>query len=102
MGYKLYRGETMQSQIRINDIQLLERSLALENSNTAVESEIPTNKRKENKHNTTCSNEPFDQCLFSTLIKDMKANTEDNCTAPFITGYKSYNFLKLVCYKDFY
>ena len=27
MGYKLYRGETMQSQIRISDIELLEREV---------------------------------------------------------------------------
>lgn len=97
MGYKLYRGETMQSQIRISDIELLEREVAAkteEDSDTASESQLSTNESEERGHNKTCSNEPFDNCLFSKLIKDMKANTEDNCTAPFITGYSNYAFLK--------
>ena len=93
MGYKLYRGETMQSQIRIADIELLEREVEgkiEEDSDTALESQSALNEREERGHNKTCSNEPFDKCLFSKLIKDMKANTEDNCTAPFITGYSNY------------
>ena len=95
MGYKLYRGETMQSQIRISDIELLEREIVTkteEDSDTGLESQLPSNEREERGHNKTCSNEPFDECLFSKLIKDMKANTEDNCTAPFITGYSNHHF----------
>ena len=95
MGYKLYRGETMQSQIRIRDIQLLERVVAKEDIEKAA-----SNEEIEQKHNTTCSNENFDECLFSTLIQDMKDKTTENCTAPFITGYHNGNpttFLMIKC-----
>ena len=79
MGYKLYRGETMQSQIRIRDIQLLDRAVVKQREDEELE-------EFEQKHNKTCSNEPFDDCLFTTLIQDMKDKSVDNCTAPFITG----------------
>ena len=77
-------------------IQLLERVVAKEDIEKAA-----SNEEIEQKHNTTCSNENFDECLFSTLIQDMKDKTTENCTAPFITGYHNGNpttFLMIKCY----
>ena len=78
----------MQSQIRIRNIELLSRDVSKQ------QEKEDTANDDEKEHNKTCSNEPFDNCLFSTLIKDMKARTEDNCTAPFITGILSYSIVQ--------
>ena len=78
----------MQSQIRIRNIELLSRDVSKQQEKEDIAND------DEKEHNKTCSNEPFDYCLFSTLIKDMKAMTEDNCTAPFITGILSYSIVQ--------
>ena len=88
MGYKLYLGEEMQSQIRIRDISMLDRDALEEredDKNRVIEG-MDLSGDIVKKHNKTCSNEPFDVCLYTTLIRAMQENTEGNCTVPFITG----------------
>lgn len=70
MGYKLYRGEIMQSQITVTDIKILER-------------ELPEDE-KEQSVTKTCSKEVYDDCIYGMLARVMRENTDDNCTVPYI------------------
>ena len=73
MGYKLYRGETMQSQITVTDTEVLERMV--------TEKDDDTGKEEETK---TCSKELYDDCIYGMLSRLMRKNTEDECRAPFV------------------
>jgi len=72
MGYKLYRGETMQSQITVTDTQILERS---------VKEDAGNGKEVEKK---TCAHHVYDDCIYGMLSNLMRNNTEDGCRVPFI------------------
>ena len=73
MGYKLSRGETMQSQVTVHDITLLERPLPKDEDDP-----------KYKDGSMTCLPEVYDECMYGTLARIMRENTEDNCTIPFI------------------
>ena len=73
MGYKLYRGEIMQSQVTVTDITLIERNLE--------EDEEDANSKEGTK---TCTNEIYDDCIYGMLARVMRENTEDNCTVPYV------------------
>ena len=73
MGYKLYRGDIMQSQITVEEITILERDMTEDNND-------PDFKEGEK----TCSNENYDDCIYNMLSRIMRENTEDNCTVPYI------------------
>ena len=73
MGYFLYLGEIMQSQITVTDIEILERDIK--------EDKDDPNFKKGSK---TCSNENYDDCIYNMLARTMRENTEDNCTVPYI------------------
>ena len=73
MGYKLYRGETMQSQITVIDTEILERNVVEPNDETGKEVEVKT-----------CSKEIYDECIYGTLSQLMRNDTEGGCRAPFI------------------
>ena len=75
MGYKLYRGEIMQSQITVADIKILERNLPED--------------EKEQKNTKTCSpyedkTSTYDDCIYGMLAQVMREKTEDKCTVPYI------------------
>ena len=73
MGYKLYKGEIMQSQITVTDITILERDVK--------EDKNDPNFKKGQK---TCSNELYDDCIYNMLARTMREDTKDNCTVPYI------------------
>ena len=73
MGYKLYRGEIMQSQITVTDTEVLERTVTEENNKTEEEVEVKT-----------CSKDVYDDCIYGMLNRFMRENTEDDCRAPFV------------------
>ena len=73
MGYKLYKGEIMQSQITVTDITILERDVKKD--------ENDPNYKKGQK---TCSNELYDDCIYNMLARTMREDTKDNCTVPYI------------------
>ena len=73
MGYKLYKGEIMQSQITVTDITILERDVK--------EDKTDPNFKKGQK---TCSNELYDDCIYNMLARTMREDTVDNCTVPYI------------------
>ena len=73
MGYKLYRGEVMQSQVTVTDITILERD-------EKEEDDDPTFV----KGSKTCSKELYDDCIYNTLTRLMRENTDDNCTVPYV------------------
>ena len=72
MGYKLYRGEIMQSQITVTDTKILERSV----KENTIDGKIVEEK--------TCANHVYDDCIYGMLSTLMRNNTEDECRAPFI------------------
>ena len=73
MGYKLYKGEIMQSQITVTDITILERDVK--------EDKNDPNYKKGQK---TCSKELYDDCIYNMLARTMREDTKDNCTVPYI------------------
>ena len=73
MGYKLYKGEIMQSQITVTDITILERDVK--------EDKNDPNFKKGQK---TCSKELYDDCIYNMLARTMREDTADNCTVPYI------------------
>ena len=73
MGYKLYLGEIMQSQITVTDITILER-------NQKKDEDDPTYK----EGRKTCMKENYDDCIYNMLTREMRKNTEDNCTVPYV------------------
>ena len=60
----------MQSQITVTDIKILERNLPKD--------------EKEQNVTKTCSKEVYDDCIYGMLARVMRANTDDNCTVPYI------------------
>ena len=73
MGYRLYRGETMQSQVTVSAIKLLERPLPHDEDDPQYR-----------EGSMTCSTEIYDECMYGTLARDMKEKTKDNCTVPYV------------------
>ena len=73
MGYKLYRGETWQSQITIRDTNIIERDFTAEEEDWDIK-----------RLGKTCTNEGFDKCVYDMLARDMRDATEDHCTVPYI------------------
>ena len=73
MGYKLYRGETMESQLMVRDIKLLEKDLHQDKDDTNI-----------NEGSKTCSTEIYDDCIYEMLARVMLDNTADKCTVPYI------------------
>ena len=71
MGYKLYIGERVQSQITVKHILELE----YKNVKNAV---LRSNSRR------MCSHETYDSCIYTKISTLMKQNTEDRCTVPWI------------------
>ena len=75
MGYKLFLGEKVQSQLMVKDVKLL----GPENNHHAHEIEEAEN---------SCSNEKYDYCIYEALARVMKENTKDNCTVPYMRNKK--------------
>jgi hypothetical protein len=73
MPYRLYRGETMQSQITIGDTHIIERDV------TDEEDDL------DNKETSkTCTDEVYDDCVYEMMDREMREKTEDNCTVPYM------------------
>ena len=68
MAHKIYKGEKIQAQVNIQNINLLERYL----------------KGPHEEDYKVCSEHDFDMCLYDKLATIMMEETEDNCTAPWI------------------
>ena len=71
MGYKLYVGERVESQVTVQEINQLEykhvsNALAISLSDRS------------------CSHEVYDDCMYKTLANVMKENSNDRCTVPWI------------------
>ena len=63
----------MQSQVTVTEVTLLERAVKKDGDDpTFVEG------------SKTCSHEFFDDCIYNTLTRLMRENTEDNCTVPYV------------------
>ena len=73
IGYKLYVGEIMQSQITVTDITILKR-------NQKKDEDDPTYK----EGRKTCMTENYDDCIYNMLTREMRKTTEDNCTVPYV------------------
>ena len=58
MGYRLYRGEIMQSQITVTDTEILERTVR--EQNTATGKDVKTK---------TCSINIYDDCIYGMLSR---------------------------------
>ena len=67
MRSKVYRGEVIQYLIKYEDIELLEKP----NIKNIVDE--------------TCSHNSYDACLYRKVNEYMRASTNDNCTAPWIS-----------------
>ena len=77
MGYKLYRGEKMESQMTIKDYIILERDeIDYEDDDLFSFKSAEANK--------TCTNDIFDDCVYDVMAKEMIDNTGDKCTAPYV------------------
>ena len=76
LGYKVYLGKRSESQITVQDAFQLEYK-NVHNGIIFYESD-----RK-------CAHGSYDKCMYDTLIKSMKHETEDYCTVPWVpvSGY---------------
>ena len=74
MAYKLYRGEVMQTQITIRDSNELEKEAADDENYFGFQ----------NTTKKSCTTDLYDDCVYNILKRDMRENTEDNCTAPYV------------------
>ena len=74
MGYKLYRGEVMQTQITIRDSNELEKESADDKNYFAFGKTA----------NKSCTKDLYDDCVYNMLSRDMRENTEDGCTVPYV------------------
>ena len=77
MGYKLYRGEKMESQMTIKDYIILER----DEINHEGDGFFSFYSEEANK---TCANDVFDDCVYDVMAREMRDNTGDKCTAPYV------------------
>ena len=75
MGYRVYVGQRIQQQITFQDVLQLD----YKNTNVGMFSSLflSENDRK-------CSHDTYDHCMYDTLAKDMKKQTNENCTVPWI------------------
>ena len=83
MAYKLNLGEIMQSQITVTDITILERD-------QKKDEDDPTYK----EGRKSCMTENYDDCIYNMLTNEMRKNTEDNCTVPYVRDDRK------ICTKD--
>ena len=72
MGHKVYRGEKIQSQLTIQNIERLQKDVP-NDADTRNESRMKS-----------CEHHNFDNCLYTKLSEMMRNATEDNCTAPWM------------------
>ena len=77
MGYKLYRGEKMESQMTIKDYIILERD-EIDHDDDGFFSFYSE------EANKTCTNDVFDDCVYDVMAREMRDNTGDKCTAPYV------------------
>ena len=61
MGYVVYKNDSFQSQLTMQEIV-----------------QLPDNKRDK------CSTGVYDDCMYSSLVHRMQSATEDNCTVPWV------------------
>ena len=71
MGHKVYKGEQIQAQIRIQDIMQLQRY-------------IQDPHDIHGGYHLSCKHHNYDACIYQALRSHMQNNTEDNCTVPWI------------------
>ena len=67
----------MESQMTIKDYIILERD------EVEYDEDDLFNFKSEDA-NKTCTNEVFDDCVYDVMAKEMKDNTGDKCTAPYV------------------
>ena len=75
MGYKVYIGQRIQSQITVQAI------LQLDYKNTRTGMFLGIFLSENDKK---CSHDSYDKCMYNTLARIMRAETEDHCTVPWI------------------
>jgi hypothetical protein len=73
LGHKVYLGRHYESQITIQD------ALQIEYKNVHNGIVFYDSDQK-------CSKERYDKCMYDTLRSAMQTETEDNCTAPWLSG----------------
>ena len=61
----------MQSQITVTEVTILERSQKKERDDSM-------------EGRKTCMKESYEDCIYNMLTEEMKKNTEDNCTVPYV------------------
>ena len=67
----------MESQMTIKDYIILERD------EVEYDEDDLFNFKSEDA-NKTCTNEVFDDCVYDVMAREMKNNTGDKCTAPYV------------------
>ena len=72
MGHKVYFGEKIQVQVRVQNTIQIERSLK------------DPHEEHGNGYYKVCANQKYDPCLYNKLATIMKNQTEDNCTVPWV------------------
>ena len=75
MGYTVYLGQRVQSQITFQDVLQLD----YKNTKTGTFHNLFLSKKDKK-----CSHESYDNCMYSTLKKVMQEETTENCTVPWI------------------
>ena len=85
MGYRVYLGQHIQSQITFQDI------LQLDYKNTRTGMILGVFLSDKDKK---CSHDTYDMCMYNTLARVMREETNDNCTVPWILDNQN------ICSKD--
>jgi len=75
MGYKVYLGQRIQSQITFQDV------LQFDYKNTRRGMFLRMFLTEKDKK---CSHHTYDDCMYNTLANVMKESTKENCTVPWI------------------
>jgi len=72
MGHKVYLREKIQTQLSVENIELLQKDV------------IDPRARSDNGYHKSCAYHNFDKCLYKELTEIMRNESEDNCTAPWM------------------
>ena len=78
MGYAIYKGQIVQSQITVQDIDQLAFKQLKKISVSTMFGFSPLEEVRK------CSHGVYDKCMYSKLSNIMKKETEDKCTVPWV------------------
>ena len=78
MGYKIRKGDRIESQITVKDVMQLEFKQIKNIGILTTSGFVPSEELRK------CSHDLYDKCMYSKLANAMKEETEDKCTVPWI------------------